>query len=258
MRGLTAFCFTLCFTAAGVLASSQAIAAPQNYDGYYGGGGQTFRCESQDNRYRHCAVDTRAGVELVRGLSKTHCVEGRNWGYDRGGVWVNHGCRAEFRTGRGGGWNGGGGGAQIVRCDSNDGRYRTCVIPRGGYVRLVRQISKTRCVEGRNWGHERGAVWVDHGCRAEFEVGGRGGGWGGGGGGGWDGGWSGDQGNGHGRIFRCDSNDNRTRHCEVEVRRGVSLVRQVSRTPCIEGRTWGHDYRGVWVAGGCRAEFRAW
>jgi hypothetical protein len=244
MRGLiTLFVATL------GLAAGQAVTAPQHSDGYYGGG-HSFRCESQDNRYRHCAVDTRDGVELIRGLSKTRCIEGRNWGYDRGGVWVNHGCRAEFRTR--GGWNGGG--AQVVRCDSNDDRYRTCAIPRGGQVRLLRQISKTRCVEGHNWGRERGAIWVDGGCRAEFEVGGRGGGWGGGG---WDGGWGGTPGGGHGQVFRCDSNDRRTHYCEVDARR-VSLVRQVSRTPCIEGRTWGVDRRGVWVSEGCRAEFRAW
>ncbi|WP_368563663.1 DUF3011 domain-containing protein [Pseudoxanthomonas sp. UTMC 1351] len=244
----------LCSLVVGLASNGQVIAAPQNYDSYYGGGGQAFRCESRDNRYRHCAVDVRGGVELVRGLSKTHCVEGRNWGYDRNGVWVSHGCRAEFRTGGGGGWNGGGGGAQIVRCDSNDGRHRTCAIPRGGHVRLVRQVSKTRCVEGHNWGRERGAIWVNRGCRAEFEVSRRGGGWGGGG---WGGGWNGDHGNGHGQVFRCDSNDRRTRYCEVNARR-VSLVRQVSRTPCIEGRTWGQDRRGVWVTEGCRAEFRAW
>lgn len=245
MRGLIAVCFTVL----GWAAAGQAAA--EHNDDYYGGRGygNTFRCESNDNRYRHCAADTRGGVELVRGLSKTYCVEGRNWGYDRNGVWVNHGCRAEFRTR--GGW--GGGGAQIVRCDSNDGRYRTCAVPRGGDVRLVRQVSKTRCVEGHNWGRERGAIWVDRGCRAEFEVGGRGG-WGGG----WGGGWNGDHGGGYGRVFRCDSNDGRTRHCDVDLRRGVSLVRQVSRAPCIEGRTWGRDRGGVWVAGGCRAEFRAW
>jgi hypothetical protein len=254
MRGLLALCFTVCSAAAGLGASSQANAAPQ-YDGYHGGGhGEVFRCESRDSRYRHCAADTRGGVELTRRLSKTHCVEGRNWGYERSGVWVSHGCRAEFRSRAGGGWNGGGG-AQIVRCDSNDGRYRTCAIPRGGQVRLARQISKTRCVEGHNWGRERGAIWVDGGCRAEFAIGGRGGGWGGGG---WDGGWDGGHGGGYAQVFRCDSNDGRTRHCEADVRRGVSLLRQVSRTPCIEGRTWGRDYRGVWVAGGCRAEFRVW
>src|SRR5688500_16604855 len=156
MRGL----ITLFFTAASLAASSQAMAAPQQYDGYYGGGGNTFRCESQDSRYRHCAVDTRGGVELIRGLSKTHCVEGRNWGYDRNGVWVSHGCRAEFRTR--GGWNGGGGGggAQTVRCDSNDGRHRTCAIRCGGQVRLMLQISKTRCAEGHNWWRESGALWA--------------------------------------------------------------------------------------------------
>ncbi len=41
----------------------------------------------------------------------------------------------------------------------------------------------------------------------------------------------------------------------MDVRRGVVLVRQLSRGACIEGRTWGWDRRGVWVAEGCRGEF---
>ncbi len=36
-------------------------------------------------------------------------------------------------------------------------------------VRLVRQISG-RCEEGRSWGVEEAAVWVDFGCSGEFEL----------------------------------------------------------------------------------------
>jgi hypothetical protein len=39
----------------------------------------------------------------------------------------------------------------------------------------------------------------------------------------------------------------------------VALVRQLSTPPgdCIEGRTWGFDGNNtIWVANGCRAEFR--
>lgn len=236
--------------------AGQAAAAPQDR-GYPGqGGGQVVRCESNDNRYRHCAADTRGGVELIRGLSKTWCTEGRNWGWDRSGVWVNGGCRAEFRTRGGwdgGGWNGGGnGGGDIVRCDSNDGRYRTCAIARGGQVRLHRQLSKARCVEGYSWGRERDQVWVSRGCRGEFQVSR---GWGGGG---WDGGnWNGGGNNGN-SIVRCDSNDSRTRRCDAYVRRGARLERQISRSPCVEGRSWGWDRGGIWVSGGCRGEFRVW
>ncbi len=234
------------------LSAGHVNAAPQ--DRHYGdGGGQIIRCESNDNRYRHCDADTRGGVELVRGLSKTWCTQGRNWGWDRSGVWVKDGCRAEFRV-RGwqgnpgnGGWNGNA--SQFIRCDSNDERYRACAIPPGSQVRFHRQISKTRCSEGYNWGRERNQVWVSRGCRAEFEI--RRGGWAGGG-------WNGGNGGHDGQIVRCDSNDNRTRHCDAYVRRGVRLERQISRAACVQDRTWGWDRGGVWVSGGCRGEFRVW
>lgn len=240
----------------GALAAAMPAAAQQR--GYQGAGyGQVVRCESNDARYRHCAADTRGGVELIRGLSRTYCTEGRNWGWDRNGIWVTGGCRAEFLIRGGGGWQGGGqGGGQIVRCDSNDERHRTCAIPRGARdVRLHRQISKARCSEGYSWGRQGDQLWVSRGCRAEFLVGGRGG-WSGDGNGGWNGGgWNG---NGGGQTVRCESQDNRYRHCTVQVRRGVELVRGLSKTYCTQGRNWGWDRSGIWVNNGCRAEFRVW
>lgn len=153
-------------------------------DGYHGGGygqggynsGSTVRCESNDNRSRRCAADTRGGVMLSRQLSRTACVQGRSWGWDNGGIWVSHGCRAEFVTGRGGHrpgrpGDGGYGYGQTVRCESQDRRQRRCNVPVGrGGVELVRQLSDTRCVRGRNWGWDRSGIWVDGGCRAEFRV----------------------------------------------------------------------------------------
>ncbi|HEY0506323.1 MAG TPA: DUF3011 domain-containing protein [Lysobacter sp.] len=215
-----------------------------------GHGTQTVRCDSNDNRYRQCAADTRGGVRLLRQYSKSACTEGRTWGYDRGGVWVNDGCRAEFALGR---WNGGGGGwgggndGRTVRCDSNDNRYRQCPID-GGRVALVRQYSKSPCIEGRTWGAGRGFVWVNDGCRAEFASG-RGGGWGGGHGGG---------SNNPGQTLYCGSDDNRQRRCNVTVRRDARLVRQASKAACIEGRSWGWDRDGIWVSNGCRGDFQVY
>lgn len=39
-------------------------------------------------------------------------------------------------------------------------------------VRLIRQISRSACIQGRSWGYDHRGVWVDRGCEAEFEVGG--------------------------------------------------------------------------------------
>lgn len=48
---------------------------------------------------------------------------------------------------------GGGSGPQLVRCESTDGRYRTCRLGyRVGQVRLVRQLSRGECIRGRSFG----------------------------------------------------------------------------------------------------------
>jgi len=145
--------------------------------GYGGGNGggygdRVFRCESIDNRSQHCPANTRGGVELVRQFSKRACIRGQSWGWDDRGVWVSGGCRAEFRM-MSGGWNGGGQDprAQIVRCESNDGRQRMCPVSTRGGVRMVRQLSKAPCIEGQSWGRNRDGIWVQRGCRADFEVG---------------------------------------------------------------------------------------
>jgi Protein of unknown function (DUF3011) len=64
---------------------------------------QTIRCESYNMGYRFCRADTDNRVEIARQISNTNCVLDRNWGYARNGVWVNRGCGADFRVGRGGG-----------------------------------------------------------------------------------------------------------------------------------------------------------
>jgi len=63
---------------------------------------QTLQCRSDDYRYRYCRVDTDNDVRLERQRSRAECRQGYSWDYDRHGVWVNHGCDADFRVGRGG------------------------------------------------------------------------------------------------------------------------------------------------------------
>ncbi|WP_313441009.1 DUF3011 domain-containing protein [Stenotrophomonas sp.] len=137
-------------------------------------------------------------------------------------------------------------GSGIVRCESVKNRSNECRLD--GRARLIRQLSGSPCVEGETWGQSRSGVWVTQGCRAEF-VGEsrRGGGWGHGNGNGWGGG---------GQVIACHSNDRRQQYCEANIRRGVRLIRQDSRSACVEGNTWGWDRRGIWVSNGCRAQFQ--
>ncbi len=66
-------------------------------------GGNTIVCASNNGERVYCDADTRGGnVQLVRQISGTACRQGQSWGWDRRGIWVDRGCRAEFSisTGR--------------------------------------------------------------------------------------------------------------------------------------------------------------
>ena len=53
-------------------------------------------CRSQTSAYRECATPFRGNVVLSREFGGTGCVEGGNWGWREGVVWVDHGCAAVF------------------------------------------------------------------------------------------------------------------------------------------------------------------
>ncbi|MBC7924734.1 MAG: DUF3011 domain-containing protein [Bryobacteraceae bacterium] len=142
----------------------------------------TLTCSSDDMRRHYCSADTRGGVQMTRQRSDASCIQGRTWGYDRRGIWVDRGCRADFATGtgfdNGGGFGGGrdrypggnGNSASSLTCSSDDMRRHYCSADTRGGVQLVRQRSDASCVEGRTWGYDRRGVWVDRGCRADFAV----------------------------------------------------------------------------------------
>jgi len=155
---------------------------------HWGGGGGSdgqdrVVCESRKGRHERCPVRTENRVRLVRQFSGAPCVEGRTWGYDRDEVWVEDGCRAEFAVGRGPSRKGGGrpsrddegpapvGAKRVVNCQSPERRYQRCPMRTEGRVELLRQYSSAGCVEGRSWGYDRNGIWVDRGCRAQFQVG---------------------------------------------------------------------------------------
>ena len=61
--------------------------------------------------------------------------------------------------------------AQSIYCASDDGRRNICLVnTNGATVRLVNQKSGSSCVQGRTWGYNNEGIWVDRGCRADFEV----------------------------------------------------------------------------------------
>lgn len=55
-----------------------------------------------------------------------------------------------------------------VTCESTGQQQVSCDLNTRGNVEIVRQLSHTRCEEGRNWGLSRHSVWVNGGCRPVF------------------------------------------------------------------------------------------
>ena len=240
----TTLAFTLLFLGLSPLAQAQPAGRTTTY--------ALIRCESLDRRDSYCPADTRRGVHLVRDLSGGRCRIGSSWGYDRGGIWVDRGCRAEFEIGRysgGYGWGWGYQGDDYIVCASRDFRQQHCPANTRGGARLVNQISRTPCQQGVNWDFDARGVWVSQGCAGEFEIG-RGGGYDDPTDGGYD---PAPPGRG---VVLCESKDNRRRFCPADLRGArVTVLRNISRVPCQLDLNWGYDERGVWVDRGCRAEF---
>jgi hypothetical protein len=69
------------------------------------------------------------------------------------------------------GWGGGNNNGQgrNIRCESWNYKYARCNADTAGGVRLSRVIAGD-CRQGRSWGYSRNFVWVNRGCRAEFET----------------------------------------------------------------------------------------
>lgn len=55
----------------------------------------------------------------------------------------------------------------------------------------------------------------------------------------------------------CESDQDRRRYCNIRSAQDVDIEisRQLSKSACSEGYSWGRDDRGIWVDNGCRAEF---
>lgn len=122
-------------------------------------------CESIHNRYQFCRVNTRGGVQLQRQLSNAACRKNQTWGYDWDGIWVDRGCRAEFRIGGGERWRG-----ERLTCSAEGSGRHLCRADVRDEVILIRQLSRAPCHFNSSWGYNRRGVWVDRGCRAEFEI----------------------------------------------------------------------------------------
>ena len=141
--------------------------------------GQTsLTCASEDGGRHYCGADTRRGVQMVKQRSGSACREGYSWGTDSRGVWVDHGCRADFVVGAAGNRDmrgdrrddrgdyrdrdrnyGTANAASTLTCASEDGGRHYCAADTRRGVQLVQQRSGSACREGYSWGPDSRGLW---------------------------------------------------------------------------------------------------
>jgi hypothetical protein len=143
----------------------------------------------------------------------------------------------------GAGAGGGTGPVVVMRltCESRQTERKECRIPDGTRIRLVRQTSERPCRLNDTYGRGTGYIWVDKGCRGEFEVTG-------------PGTPGGETPIGPTRIT-CESGIRSRRECPIPPSSRVQLAGQLSSAPCRLDDTYGVSTDHIWVRGGCRGQF---
>lgn len=182
----------------------------------------TIRCESTNGQYKACAVNTTGGVTLSRQLSSQGCWQNDTWGYDRNRIWVNRGCRADFRIGN----------SPTSNSSDNTGAKVAGALVLGAIVAAVVANNRNDRNDDRN-------DYRDDYYGNNYN----------------NGGYYGND-RGQNREIRCESQSGRYTTCgRIDRRDRVEIRRQLSSAQCVYGRSWGMDRRQLWVDDGCRAVF---
>ncbi|MFO1435788.1 MAG: DUF3011 domain-containing protein [Gammaproteobacteria bacterium] len=233
----------LAMAAVSLLDSHVAIAQTTN----------TITCSSDDGEYHRCEANTQGKVKLLRRLSWVSCEQGKSWGFDPRGIWVDQGCSAEFSYGAASAAassntsNSNTTNARTLTCESRNAQYNYCQAQTQGSVQLRRRLSSAECIEGDSWGYDSSGIWVSDNCRAEFAYGKA------------PTSAVGNQNNSTAAkpagSLTCESTGGARKTCAANTQGKVKLTRQISRTACVQNQTWGYDNAGIWVSGGCRAQF---
>jgi len=110
---------------------------------------------------RHTPVDPRGGVQMTNQRSGAACQQGYSWGYNReASGWTS--CRADFMVNS---WI-----AEAIGpdhyCSSDDGGDIPAVSMRGR--RADDQPTQRSSLSEATAGYTAEGIWVDHGCRADF------------------------------------------------------------------------------------------
>jgi len=205
-------------------------------------------CASNDSARTYCAVETHGRVRIARQVSREPCVSGESWGYNDHGIWVSHGCRADFAVGPGGyrdRYRDDGNSmyvdrsGHLVHCIATDNGRTYCGGRHAGYT--YSGAPNPNCIEGQTWGYDDRGVWVSGQCNGDFTYVDS------------DGVASSTYVDSSGRLVHCVATESGRTYCGTRHARYT-----LSGNPnpyCVQGQSWGFDDRGVWVSGRCNGDF---
>lgn len=122
-----------------------------------------------------------------------------------------------------------------ITCSSRSYQREVCDLPSTGRVYLDQQLSNSRCIQGETWGVIGRVLWVEEGCSGRFRIDAQPA---------WE-----------AYTLRCESTNNSRHECRVKANGIARLYKQVSRSTCDQGYSWGQNDNVIWVDKGCRAIF---
>ncbi|MGH7498617.1 MAG: DUF3011 domain-containing protein [Gemmatimonadales bacterium] len=204
-------------------------------------------CQSSGGLTRCPAGASWRGARLINQISRAPCLQGKSWGFDARGIRVDKGCRGEFNVGRGPAvLPPPSTSTQRIICGApTDAQVQCNVIGYAASVRIARELNPGRCQQNASWGYTALFIWVNKGCRADFEVTLRG-----------------ETGPGAGtpgtQLITCGVTSGQYAGCTANGQiREVRLMRDVSGAGrCAPPQNWGHSNVEIWTRNGCRGEFQ--
>ncbi|XP_035827684.1 lectin ADEL-like [Aplysia californica] len=131
--------------------------------------------ESWSYEYSEKIVENTTWVlnmTVVDRQSATECTLGESFGYQKATLWVNHGCRAAFkvcylpvRSTK----------CKVLRMESLNYEYAEQKVKKAALfinMTVEDQQSEASCDLDKSFGfdNQKSIVWVNYGCRAEFNV----------------------------------------------------------------------------------------
>ena len=237
----------------------------------FGQTGVEIECKSDNYKRKTCSVGKDiASLRLVEKKSRSSCIEGTSYGFEKKAVWVDRGCVARFevkfmpepKPGPGNKPGSGPGNdnhsdrpvysQETVRmtCRSKDyGRSECAVSGDIIAVALAENKSKTTCTKDRTYGFRNDVLWVDRGCEGVFDItfrarrnSGP------------------DRGNPNREIairdIACKSKDYSREECFVGGNIiNLRIMQNTSKTKCQSNVNYGFRNDAIWVDKGCAANF---